>query len=98
MGRKERRFREQEELRESVLHAAREIALSEGWRNVTMRKIAERIEYSHPALYEYFANKDVLLLEVLREGFRLLLTDLQSTRASTNEPHEALARMAKNTV
>lgn len=63
MGRKERRLREQQELKQSILDAAREIALAEGWRNVTMRKIAERIEYSHPAIYDYFENKDVLFLD-----------------------------------
>ena len=94
MGRKERRFQQQQELKQSILDAAREIALAEGWRNVTMRKIAEKIEYSHPALYEYFENKDVLLLELLREGFRLLTQDLQVAQMSTDDPYEAIRRMA----
>jgi AcrR family transcriptional regulator len=72
MSRKERRLRDQQELKQSILEAARAIALAEGWSNVTMRKIAERIEYSHAAIYDYFENKDVLLLELVHEGFRLL--------------------------
>ena len=94
MGRKERRFQQQQEVKQSILDAAREIALAEGWRNVTMRKIAEKIEYSHAALYEYFENKDVLLLEVLREGFRLLAQDLLVAHMSTDDPYEAIRRMA----
>lgn len=94
MGRKERRLQEQQELKQEILDAARGIALAEGWRNVTMRKIAEKIEYSHAALYEYFENKDVLLLELLREGFRLLTQDLQVAQMSTDEPYEAIRRMA----
>lgn len=90
MGRKERRQREQQELRQSILDAAREIALAEGWRNVTMRKIADRIEYSHPAIYDYFENKDVLLLELVHEGFRLLDGELRTARARGKDPIEAI--------
>lgn len=94
MGRKERRLQEQRELKQSILDAAREIALDQGWRHVTMRKIAEKIEYSHPAIYEYFENKDVLMLELLREGFRLLIQDLQAAQVSTQEPRETIMHMA----
>lgn len=90
MGRKERRQREQQELKQSILDAAREIALAEGWRNVTMRKIADRIEYSHPAIYDYFENKDVLLLELVHEGFRLLEAELKAARAQAHDPVEVL--------
>ncbi len=90
MGRKERRQREQQNLKQSILDAAREIALAEGWYNVTMRKIADRIEYSHAAIYDYFENKDVLLLELVHEGFRLLEVELRTARAQAHEPTEAL--------
>jgi AcrR family transcriptional regulator len=90
MGRKERREREQQELKQSIMDAAREIARAEGWRNVTMRKIAERIEYSHAAIYEYFANKDVLLLALVREGFRLLGDALQRPQTTEGDPEEVL--------
>lgn len=90
MGRKERRQREQQELKQSIMDAAREIALAEGWRNVTMRKIAERIEYSHPAIYDYFENKDVLLLELVHEGFRLLDSELRVARERGRDPLDAL--------
>jgi AcrR family transcriptional regulator len=94
MGRKERRLREQQELKHSILDAAREIALAEGWRNVTMRKIADRIEYSHPAIYDYFENKDVLLLELVHEGFRLLEAALHAAREQAHDPVEALRRVS----
>lgn len=90
MGRKERRVRERQELKQSILDAAREIALAEGWSNVTMRKIADKIEYSHPAIYDYFENKEVLLLALVREGFRLLQIELETARAKVADPVEAL--------
>ena len=95
MGRKERRLRDQQELKQSMLEAARAIALAEGWSNVTMRKIADRIEYSHAAIYDYFENKDVLLLELVHEGFRLLAADLQRARTQAHDPEEAMRLIAR---
>ena len=96
MGKKERRQREQQELKQSILNAAREIAVAEGWSNVTMRKIADRIEYSHPAIYDYFENKDLLLLELVHEGFRQLEAELQAARAQAHDPVEALRHIGRS--
>jgi len=95
MGRKERRLRDQQELKQSMLEAARAIALAEGWSNVTMRKIADRIEYSHAAIYDYFENKDVLLLELVHEGFRLLEADMKLARAQAHDSAEAIRLIAR---
>src|ERR1700730_1140520 len=96
MGRKERRLRDQQELKQSMMEAARAIALAEGWSNVTMRKIADRIEYSHAAIYDYFENKDVLLLELVHEGFRLLEAELQAARAQAHDPVEAMRLIGRS--
>jgi len=77
-----------------MLEAARAIALAEGWSNVTMRKIADRIEYSHAAIYDYFENKDVLLLELVHEGFRLLEADLKLAQAQAHDPEEGMRLIA----
>src|SRR5215831_17182373 len=61
MGFKERRDRERTEMRQAILHAASEIAAQEGWHAVTIRRVAERIEYSPPTIYEYFESKEALL-------------------------------------
>ena len=92
MGSEERRQREQQELRRRILATARAIAREEGWSAVTLRKIADRIEYTHAALYSYFANKEQLLLEVLREGFELLATDLASSSGGAEAPLVAFRR------
>jgi AcrR family transcriptional regulator len=78
MGIKERRDRERQELKQGILDAAREIAAREGWQAVTIRKVAERIEYSPPTIYEHFANKESILIELMREGFRLVLAEIQA--------------------
>jgi AcrR family transcriptional regulator len=78
MGIKERRDRERQELKQAILDAAREIAAREGWQAVTIRKVADRIEYSPPTIYEHFANKEAILIELMREGFRLLFAEIRA--------------------
>ena len=72
MGTKERQQRERDRVRESILTAARDLFVAEGYRNVSMRKIAERIEYSPAAIYSYFPSKDDIFFALAEEGFRLL--------------------------
>ena len=72
MGIKERQERDREAVRRSILDAARELFVSEGFQNVSIRKIAERIEYSPAAIYGYFPSKDDIFYALAEEGFRLL--------------------------
>jgi AcrR family transcriptional regulator len=84
MGIKERREREKQVTRENILLAARGLAREEGWPALTIRKVAESIEYSPPMVYEYFASKDEILLELMREGFRQLMAAMQSAAAAAH--------------
>ena len=95
MGIKERRQRQKQQLRDGILSAAREIASSEGWRAVTIRRIAERVEYSPPVIYEYFDSKEDLLLELVRMGYAAQLGAVESAREASAEPEEALLGMAR---
>src|SRR5207247_3232488 len=72
MGIKERQERDREAVRRAILDAARDLFTTEGYRNVSIRKIAERIEYSPAAIYSYFASKDDIFFALAEEGFRLL--------------------------
>jgi AcrR family transcriptional regulator len=72
MGIKERQERDREAVRRAILDAARELFVAEGFRHVSIRKIAERIEYSPAAIYSYFPSKDDIFFALAEEGFRLL--------------------------
>ena len=72
MGIKERQERDREAVRRSILDAARDLFVTEGYQNVSIRKIAERIEYSPAAIYSYFPSKDDIFFALAEEGFRLL--------------------------
>jgi len=95
MSIKQRREREKQEVRQGILTAAREIALREGWQAVTIRKVAECIEYSPSMIYEYFASKEAILLELHYEGFRLLAFSLKSARSSAKDLEDRLISMAE---
>src|SRR5262245_32264824 len=72
MGIRERQVRDRESVRRAILDAARELFVAEGFQNVSIRKIAERIEYSPAAIYGYFPSKDDIFFALAEEGFRLL--------------------------
>src|SRR5262245_3941684 len=72
MGIKERQERDREAVHRSILDAARDLFVNEGYRNVSIRKIAEKIEYSPAAIYGYFPSKDDIFYSLAEEGFRLL--------------------------
>jgi AcrR family transcriptional regulator len=72
VGVKERHEREREAVARGILDAARELFVAEGYRHVSIRKIAEKIEYSPAAIYSYFASKDDIFLALAEEGFRIL--------------------------
>jgi AcrR family transcriptional regulator len=67
----ERREREKAELRTKILDAARELFVSEGYDAVTMRKVAERIEYSPTAIYLHFKDKDALIRDLCNHDFQV---------------------------
>src|ERR1700730_6351560 len=78
-----RRRKHKEELRRVILDAAREIFVREGYESFSMRKLAEKIEYSPGSVYLHFKNKEELFECLVEESFaRLLkiLTGLQNGR------------------
>jgi AcrR family transcriptional regulator len=98
MGIAERREREKEALRTRMVEAARDILSDEGVNALSMRSLAERIEYSPATIYLYFRDKNELLGEVIHAGFQLMGEYIESemTRlgpaANPAQQHRALGR------
>ena len=63
MGVKERKVRQKTEMRETILSAALKLFSDEGYDNVSMRKISDKIEYSVGTLYLYFKDRDEIVFE-----------------------------------
>ena len=70
MGVKERRQRERDEVREKILDAALEFFAREGVEGVTMRALADAIEYSPPVIYAHFRDKDAIIQELCYRQLR----------------------------
>lgn len=90
MGVKERQERDREEMRRKILDAARELFVTEGYRNVSIRKVAERLEYSPAALYGYFSSKDDLFFALAEEGFRKLFEYTNEQKVLEGDPLTAV--------
>jgi len=84
MGTKERQDRERQAVTAAILDAARELFLVEGYANVSIRKIAERIEYSPAAIYGYYASKDDIFLALANEGFHRLAAKVDAAMVTGN--------------
>src|ERR1700710_2678013 len=93
MASKDRILRLKEETRINILDAALQIVKEEGWQALSMRKIADAIEYTAPIIYEYFANKEAILLELTRKGFLILSKDLQEAKSKHRLPGKQLEAM-----
>jgi len=72
MGITERREREKEDVRRKILDAAHDLFEAHGYENVTMRAVADAIEYSPTTIYHHFANKDALVEALCFSDFEQL--------------------------
>jgi AcrR family transcriptional regulator len=92
MGITERREREREEVRGRILDVARELFARDGYEAVTMRKIAEAIEYSPTAIYLHFKDKESLVRELCLGDFDSLAKAFQRI-AREPDPLERLKKV-----
>src|ERR1700730_16018763 len=89
-----RRRKHKEELRRVILDAAREIFVREGYESFSMRKLAEKIEYSPGSVYLHFKNKEELFECLVEESFARLLKTLTGLRngQELQDPAEELKK------
>jgi AcrR family transcriptional regulator len=94
LGIAERKGRQRAEREHRITAAARLIAEGEGWNAVTIRRLAEQIEYSQPVLYSHFENRDAIVAAVAVEGFREITTTLQKAARGSTDRRDALENVA----
>ena len=94
MGIAERKIRQKEEVKSSILAAAWKLVEKEGWQSLSIRKIADAIEYSSPVIYDHFANKEAILLEFTRRGFRQLNEQLVTAKEKFTRPEQQIEAIA----
>ncbi|WNJ16978.1 TetR/AcrR family transcriptional regulator [Pontibacter sp. G13] len=79
MGIAERKAREKQEMRTKIIQAAQEMFVELGYDKTSIRKVADRIEYSPATIYLYFKNKDDLFFEIHELLFNQLAENLRKT-------------------
>lgn len=84
-----------ESLRNKISSAAQKLYLREGVEGVSMRKVAEMVGVSAPAIYRHFRNKDELLNEIVIEGLRIFEEYLRPG-LDAGSPYDRLLRMTDN--
>ena len=92
MGVKERRERQKGLLRQEILDAARDILVGEGYEGLSMRKVAERIDYSPTAIYLHFKDRDDLVFCVCEQLMAGLVRELQEVSDRHTDPLVALRK------
>ena len=93
MGVAQRKAREKEELKQQILDAARELFVHDGYESVSMRKIANKIEYSPATIYTYFKDKDEILDCLCEETFlKLSQEKMAAVHKMTGDPLEILKK------
>src|SRR3984893_19590013 len=95
MSVKERRARQKQSIREEILDAARTLFVTEGYEHVSMRKIAEKIEYAPGTIYLYFRDKAEILDRICEETFSKLLRKMEAIKHDTTAPLDKLRRVLR---
>lgn len=94
MGIAERKGRQRAERELRIIAAARAIAEREGWNAVTIRRLADEIEYSQPVLYSHFEDRDAIVAAVAVEGFQELTAALREAASGSTGRRNALKNVA----
>lgn len=94
MGSAERKERDKQEMKEMILSAAKKLFLKDGFEHVTIRRIADEIEYSPATVYLYFKDKDSILYALQGKGFQELFGRMKVLNAIQN-PAEKLRAAGK---
>lgn len=86
MGISERRARQKQLLRQEILDAARELLVRDGYNALSMRKVADRIDYSPTAIYLHFKDKQELVFSLCEETFARLVKELETLEREYPDP------------
>jgi AcrR family transcriptional regulator len=94
MGIKERKLKHKEDLKQSILDAAKKLFLTDGYGATSIRKIAAEIEFSPTTIYLYYKDKAEIAHALHQEGFKELAGRF-AVLAHIEAPFERLKAMGR---
>ncbi len=86
----DRKLRDQEKMRLRILRAALDIAVAEGWERVTVRKIADAVEYTTSVVYTHFKNKEAVLQQLVETGYEEMYERCKKSIERESDPIKQL--------
>src|SRR5580704_17673631 len=95
MGIPERKEKQKLEIKKQILEASMKLFVEEGFEHVTIRKIADLIEYSPTTVYLYFKDKDEILFQLHDMGF-MKMREMNENLAGIENPLLRLHKMGEN--
>lgn len=93
MGVKERKEKDRQEMRQLILQSAHSLLLVENFENISIRSIAEAIEYSPGTIYLYFKDKNEIFQTIQSEAFKLLNSYVAEAH-DVKDPFDQLSMLA----
>ena len=81
--------------REEILQAAKELFLELGYEATTIRRIADRVGVSAPALYLYFQDKEQMMLALCDQTFAVLIESIAEIENTVTDPRERIRRFGE---
>ncbi len=81
--------------REEILQAAKELFLELGYEATTIRRIADRVGVSAPALYLYFQDKEQMMLALCDQTFAVLIESITEIENTVTDPRERIRRFGE---
>jgi AcrR family transcriptional regulator len=81
--------------REEILQAAKELFLEQGYDSTTIRRIADRVGVSAPALYLYFQDKEQMMLALCDQTFGHLLESISEIEKSVSDPRDRIRQFGE---
>lgn len=99
MGISDRKERQRQKIRQQILNVAEELFVNEGFENVSMRKIASKIEYSTTTIYRHFKNKSEIMEQLIADGYVGVYQRYEQIASEKHDsPLDALAQIIRSYV
>lgn len=96
MPRAARSQQEVELSKKKILDTALEFIVKEGFHNLSMRKLASRLNITATTIYNYFSNKDEINLMIRMHGFDILYSKFKHCFDENSDPYERLEEMIRS--
>ncbi len=90
-----RSLEEVEVVREKILERAFEILIKEGYENLSMGKLGAKMKMTGANLYNYYANKDELLIAIHKKAFQMIQDKIRNAVNKVHSPHDRITELAR---